>query len=105
MYSGAPSSTGPRPITIFHDNKTVATEVPKVPTLVLLVEVPKSFPYTSQKVVPWNYNCSYTHQTDVNDLTGIGGLTRSGRCYAPGLAEEIIPQSCPVPIDEEQLLR
>ena len=43
-----------------------------------------------------------THQTDVNDLTGVGGLTRSGHCYALGLAEEVIPKSCPVPINEEQ---
>ena len=105
MYSGAPSSTGPRSITIFHDNKVAGMEVPKVPTPVLLVEVPKPFPYTFQKAVPWNYDCSYTHQTDVNDLTGVGGLTRSGRCYAPGLAEEIIPKSCPVPVNEEQPLR
>ena len=105
VYSGTPSSTGPRPITIFHDNEMAAMEVPKVQTPVLLVEVPKPFPYTSQKAVPWDYNCNYTHQTDVNDLTGVGGLSRNGRCYAPGLAEEIIPQSCPVPVDEEQLLR
>ena len=75
MYLGAPSSTGPRPITIFHDNETVATELSKVPTPVLLVEVPKPFLYASQKAVPWDYNCNYTHQTDVNDLTGVGGLT------------------------------
>ena len=47
MYSEAPSSTSPRPITIFHDNETTSMEVPKAPTLVLLVEVPKRFPYTS----------------------------------------------------------
>ena len=105
MYSGAPSLTSSRPITIFDDNETAATELPKVPTPVLLVEVLKPFPYTSQKAVPWDYNCNYTHQTDVNDLTRVGGLTRSGRCYAPGLVEEIIPMSCPVLVNEEQPLR
>ena len=75
--------------------------MPKVPIPILVVEVPRHFPYESQKAVPWDYNCNYTHQTDVNDLIGVGGLTWSGRCYAPSLAEEVIPKSCPVPINEE----
>ena len=29
MYLRAPSSTGLRPITIFHDNETIAIELPK----------------------------------------------------------------------------
>ena len=73
-YSGTPSSTGPRPITIFHDNEAARIELPKIPIPVLMVEVPKPFPYESQKVVPWDYNCNYTHQTVVNDLTGVGVL-------------------------------
>ena len=52
--------------------------------------------------MPWDYNCNYTHQTAVNDLTGVGGLTRSGLCYALGLAKEVIPKNCPVPTNEEQ---
>ena len=84
-YSGTPSSTGPRLITIFHDTEAAIIELPKIPIPVLMVEVPKPFPYKSQKAIPWDYNCNYTHQTAVNDLTGVGGLTRSGRCYAPGL--------------------
>ena len=52
--------------------------------------------------MPWDYNCNYTHQIVVNDLTGVGGLTQSGRCYALDLAEEVIPKSCPVPTNEEQ---
>ena len=51
MYSRAPSSTGPRPITIFHDNETTEMELPKVPMPVLLVEIPKPFPYESQNAV------------------------------------------------------
>ena len=77
-YSGTPSSTGPRPIIIFHENETARTEVPKVPIPILVVEVPRAFPYESDKAIPWDYNCNYTHQTVVNDLTGVGGLTRSG---------------------------
>ena len=74
-YSGTPSSTGPRPITIFQDNEVARTGLPKVPIPVLVVEVPKPFPYESQKAIPWDYYCNYTHQTTVNDLTSVGGLT------------------------------
>ena len=44
-YSGTPSSTGPRPITIFHDNEVARTEALKVPIPVLVVEIPIPFPY------------------------------------------------------------
>ena len=46
-YSGTPSSVGPKPITIFHDNEAARVEVPKVSILVLMVEVPRPFPYES----------------------------------------------------------
>ena len=58
----------------------------------LVVEVPRLFPYESQKAISWDYNCNYTHQTAVNDLTGVGGITRSGRCYAPSLVETMAPE-------------
>ena len=61
MCSRAPSSTGPRPITIFHDNEAAGMELPKISVPVLLVEVSKPFPYESQKAVSWDYNCNYTH--------------------------------------------
>ena len=47
MYSGAPSSTSPKPITIFHDNVAAKMELPKVPRSILLIEIPKPFPYAS----------------------------------------------------------
>ena len=46
-YLGTPSSTGPRPITIFHDNETARAEMPKVSIPILVIEVPKPFPYKS----------------------------------------------------------
>ena len=46
-YLKTPSSIGPRPITIFHDNETARAEVPKVSALVLVVEIPRPFPYES----------------------------------------------------------
>ena len=101
-YSGTPSLTGPMPITIFYDNEAAKMELPKVSTLVLVVEVSKPFPYKSQKVIPWDYNYNYIYQTAVNDLTSVGGLTRSGRCYAPGLVEEVIPENRPMLTNKEQ---
>ena len=77
-YSRTPSSTGPRPITIFHDNKAARNELPKVLIPVLVVEIPRPFPYEPEKAIPWDYNCNYTHQTAINDLTGVGGITPSG---------------------------
>ena len=79
--------------------------LPKVPIPILLVEVPKPFLYESQKVVPWDYNCNYTYQIVVNDLIGVGGLTRSGRCYASGLAEMVIPKKLLGPTNEKQPLK
>ena len=47
IYLGTPSSTGPRQIMIFPNNEAAKNEMPKVSTLVLVVEVPKPFPYES----------------------------------------------------------
>ena len=55
------SSTGPRLITIFHDNEAARDEMPKAPIPVLMVEVRRPFPYKSQKIVHWDYNCIYTN--------------------------------------------
>ena len=101
-YLGTPSSTGPRPITIFHDNKAAIAEVPKVSALVLVVEVPRPFLYESQKVIPWGYNCNYTHQTAGTDLTGVGGITQSGCCYGPNMTEKVAPEKLLMPASEEQ---
>ena len=51
-YSRTPLSIDPRPIIIFHDNKAARVEVPKISALVLVVEVPRPFPYESQKAIP-----------------------------------------------------
>ena len=51
-YSRTPSSTSPRPITIFHENETARAEAPKVSAPVLVVEVPRPFLYESQKAIP-----------------------------------------------------
>ena len=60
----------------------------------------RSFRYSSDKTVPWNYTNQVTSQEPqavrvspemkqeplINDIVRTGGLTRSGRCYAPSLS-------------------
>ena len=101
-YLETSSLTGPRPITIFHDNKAARTEMPKVPIQVLIMEVSRPFPYESQKAIPWDYNCNYTYQTTVNDLTSVRGISRNGRCYAPDMAEKVTSEKLLLPTSEEQ---
>ena len=96
-YSMTLLSTGPRSIIIFHDNEATRDEMPKVSTPVLVVEVPRPFPYKSQKVVPWDYNCNYTDQTTTTDLICVGGITRSRRCYAPDMIEKVTPEKLLMP--------
>ena len=50
-YLGNPSPNRPRPITIFHDNLPVKDETFEAPKPVLVIEVPKLFPYKSNKMV------------------------------------------------------
>ena len=64
-----------------------------------MIKVPTPFRYTSDKTVPWKYTNQVVSQKpqalrvgretkqepSVNDIVGTGGLTCSGRCYAPGL--------------------
>ena len=65
------------------------------------MKVPAPFHYQNDNAVPWRYACNVTtsgplvvpicsgntSQQTVNDITDIGGMTRSDRCYAPGLIE------------------
>ena len=50
----------------------------------------------------WDYICNYTHQTTITDLTGIGGITQSERCYAPNMAEKVALEKLLMPASEEQ---
>ena len=101
-YSKNPSSTGPRPITIFHDNEAARVEIAKVSALVLMLEVPRPFTYESQKAVPWDYNCNYTYQTVDTDLIDVGGITRSGRCYALDMVEKVTVEKLLTLVSEKQ---
>ena len=69
-------------------------DAPHVPTPRLVVKVLAPFRYTNDKMVPWNYSSQVVMQEphvaieqkpkkSVNDIVRTGGMTRSGRCYAP----------------------
>ncbi|XP_027187892.1 uncharacterized protein [Cicer arietinum] len=61
----------------------------------IIVQAPTFFPYENNKAVPWSYEVTshlFNHQsgdsskyqgTDVTNISGIGGMTRSGRVYTP----------------------
>ena len=48
----------PKPLTIFYRGRgqQAMKEAPRLPTPRLVVKVPTSFRYTSDKTVPWNYS-------------------------------------------------
>ncbi|EOX99283.1 Uncharacterized protein TCM_007907 [Theobroma cacao] len=87
----------PKPLTIFYEeNRSPMNDTS--PTMIrsgITIEVPSPFPYKSDKAVPWNYECnilgtaSSAPQASSEDLTGVGGITRSGRCYSPEIAERV----------------
>ena len=69
-------------------------EVPHRPTPRFVVKVPTLFRYTSDKAMPWKYMSQVIIQElqaaakqkpekSINDITRTGGMTHSGRCYAP----------------------
>ena len=71
--------------------------LPKVHKPLLTVEVPK--PYGSNKMVFRNYNCNYTHETSVDDLTGVGNMTRTGRFYGH---DKVAQEKLLTPADKER---
>ena len=101
-YSVDPSSSGPKPITIFHDNLLMKVEVFKAPKPVLVIEVPKHFPYSSNKMVPGDYRCNYANETITTDLIGVGGITRSGCVYMPAITDKAAPEKPSTLAEKEQ---
>ena len=82
----------PKPLIIYYKrgHQTKIAPQPSAPKLV--VKVPTLFHYQDDKAVFWRYgpliilvHADNTSNETVNDITGIGGMTRSGRCYAPSL--------------------
>ena len=95
----------PRPITIFHDNLRVNEGPSETPKSILVIKVPKPFPYTLNKIVPWDYHCNYANETAATDLTSVGGITRSRHVYMPANIDKIAPEKPSTPTGKEQLLQ
>ena len=84
------SSEGkPRPLMIFFEDNLVHVVNENMHLSKLIVEVPSPFPYTDSKMVPWNYHYNYVNEPVVDNISSIGGMTRSGRCYAPTAIETL----------------
>ncbi|WRX10955.1 Retrotransposon gag domain - like 10 [Theobroma cacao] len=87
----------PKPLTIFYEeNRSPMNDTsPAMIISGITIEVPSPFPYNSDKAIPWNYECnilgtaSSASQASFEYLTGVGGITRSGRCYSPEIAERV----------------
>jgi len=69
----------------------------------VVIQVPSPFPYKSDKAVMWKYGInvlkqepkgdqktevSNTVKVTVDNITGIGGMTRGGRLFAPAKIEK-----------------
>uniref|UniRef100_A0A2N9HYR8 G-patch domain-containing protein n=1 Tax=Fagus sylvatica TaxID=28930 RepID=A0A2N9HYR8_FAGSY len=96
-----PGMSGPDPVVIHYAAKekvvlqtasvSAVQSSEKVPSVV--IQVPQPFPYQDSKRIPWNYGMKVistreskpkTKEEVVGNLTsGLGGITRSGRCYTP----------------------
>ena len=80
-FVGESSLVGPRPLTILFEDDLVPSIDLKMHLIKLTIEVPSSFPYTNNKMVPWNYNYNYVNEPTVTNILGIGGMTQSGRFF------------------------
>ncbi|XP_022728769.1 uncharacterized protein LOC111284341 [Durio zibethinus] len=72
---------GHRPVTIYYDEKPTSKLEKPVSRPVVTIKVPGPFPYQNDKAVPWKYNYDVVVNPDTANITGVGGITRSGRCY------------------------
>ncbi|KAA0036950.1 uncharacterized protein E6C27_scaffold86G00300 [Cucumis melo var. makuwa] len=72
----------PRPLTVFYQeshNESTSFCNPKK----LTIQVPSPFKFKDLKAMPWRYDCQVITGPLVDNITGISGITRSGRCYKP----------------------
>ncbi|KAJ1423472.1 G-patch domain [Sesbania bispinosa] len=92
----------PTPLTLHGTNNTQAPTCCKPRPLT--IQVPSPFSYKNSKAVPWKYDVqvgvgdvqgnrvdpSIGHGfPDVTNISGIGGMTRSGRIYTPKELQEV----------------
>ncbi|KAL2322291.1 hypothetical protein Fmac_026670 [Flemingia macrophylla] len=58
----------------------------------LRITAPSLFPYESDKAIPRVYDIQATTDSDVTNIVGIGGMTRSGRIYTPDNLQDKAPK-------------
>lgn len=76
-------SLKPKPLTISYREKP---NTPNSKPRPITIQIPTPFEYQSSKAVPWNYEYKVTVGSEplpIHNISGIGGLTRSGKCYTP----------------------
>ncbi|XP_022751308.1 uncharacterized protein LOC111300005, partial [Durio zibethinus] len=79
---------GRRPVTIYYDEKPTSKLEKPVSRPVVTIKVSGPFPYQNDKAVPWKYDYDVVVNPDTANITGVGGITRSGRCYTPEALEK-----------------
>ncbi|XP_050889356.1 uncharacterized protein LOC127094579 [Lathyrus oleraceus] len=85
------------PITIVYRKKKV--EAPPKRIHLIHFRVPTPFPYQNTKAVPWNYKTTTYFggkeicipDTKIVNIAGAGGITRSGRVFAPKYTPRVSP--------------
>ncbi|XP_052728448.1 uncharacterized protein LOC108318774 [Vigna angularis] len=112
-----PDVTLPEPLVIRFTRTTPAPVIQGRPSVVIHTLVP--FPYKSEKAVPWRYG---THAFDegqcvesqfldqdpvIENISGIGGMTRSGRIFTPPnlMGEGTSNNEAPVAAKVKELLK
>ncbi|XP_050876026.1 uncharacterized protein LOC127079686 [Lathyrus oleraceus] len=85
------------PITIVYRKKKV--EAPPKRIQPIHSRVPTPFPYQNTKAVPWNYEITAylvgkeicVPDTEIVNIVGAGGMTQSGRVFAPKYTPKVSP--------------
>ncbi|KAJ1398988.1 G-patch domain [Sesbania bispinosa] len=86
------ASTSPKPLVV-HYTRDAAVRTTNRP-IPITIQVPTSFPYKDNKVVPWRYDVEVlvgdrqvgetnVDTPNVTNIAGVGGMTWSGRIYTP----------------------
>ena len=88
-----PGVTLPEPLVIHFTRSTSTPTIQERQSII--IQAPSPFPYKSEKVVPWKYGAyvlgeeqrvggqSISGESVVKNISGIGGITRSGRIFTP----------------------
>ncbi|KAJ1422402.1 hypothetical protein SESBI_13026 [Sesbania bispinosa] len=86
------ASTSPKPLVV-HYTRDAAVRTTNRP-IPITIQVPTSFPYKDNKAVPWRYDVEVlvgdrqvgetnVDTSNVTNIAGVGGMTRSGHIYTP----------------------